>query len=359
MISIIMPALIDSAEKQEWLNEAIQSIQSQTFKDWELVIVDDSSPYSLPVDRSDSRIRIVKTVNRSGPSLCRNDAVALARYDCLFPLDSDDKLADPEILGHLFLVWEQNQKKIIYGDIQQLLYKDEVWRPGKVFDLPEYTFERVMDLNGIIPVSAMHSRECHMAAGGWKSKLGLGLEDVEYWIAAGKAGYCGYKIPGVVIQYRKHFSSRSYQLRENRNEGEMRNLIREMHADIYEGRFPMGCCGGGQAYVPPQNNNKQEAQITTLDQVPSSSKVLVEYVGQRNGEFGIVGKTTNINYPINGKGHKFEVHVDDLAIFQRQRGPGGQNVFVIGATSPTIQKVSKEPSFIAQTPELTQILQLE
>lgn len=358
MISLLMPAYINSTEKQEWINEAVKSVQSQTFTDWELVIVDDASPYSINLDLYDERIKIVRTVNRSGPSLCRNDAAAIAQFDCLLPLDADDLLADVDTLRNLFVIWKQNQDKIIYGDLQQLVEVEGIWREGKTFDLPEYTFEKVMDLGGIIPVTAMHSKVCHIKAGGWKGQLSQGLEDVEYWISAGKAGFCGLRVPGIVLKYRKHLESRSSLLRENRQEGDMRNLIKELHKDIYSGRYPMGCCGGGKTYVPPTNGQEQVVLPTMLNNVANDQKVWVEYNGQRAGSFGIVGQATGINYNIQGAKHKFEVHVRDLPIFQRQRGPGGQSVFIIGTPSPITAKKSNEPAFKAQEPELAQILEL-
>lgn len=354
-----MPARIDSTQKQEWINEAVVSIQSQTFTEWELIIVDDASPYSINLEMPDERIKIVRTVNQAGPSLCRNDAAALAKFDCLLPIDADDKLYSPDVLTSLFMTWQQDQSKIVYGDLQQLIEMDGVWREGKSFDLPEYTFEKVLDLGGIIPVTAMHSKECHIKAGGWKSQLVNGLEDVEYWIAAGKAGFCGLRVPGIILQYRKHLDSRSYKLRENRQEGDARTLIKSIHKDVYEGRYPMGCCGGGRPYTPPTNGNEQVVGPTMLMSVPETEKVWVEYTGRKEGGFGVVGRMTNINYTIQGPGHKFEVHVRDLAIFQRQRGPGGQNVFVVGAPKPQKTEISLNPPYIAPEPELAQLFQLQ
>lgn len=355
MISIVMPAHINSTLKQEWINEAVKSVYRQEFSEWELIIVDDASPFSINLEYYDERVRVVRTVNQSGPSLCRNDAVALANYECLFPLDSDDILPDPTILGKMFATWQENKDKIIYGDIQQLTEEDGHWAVGKTFNLPEYSFDKVLDLGGIIPVSAMHSKKCHTAAGGWKSQLQYGLEDVEYWISAGKAGFCGLRIPGIVLQYRKHFDSRSYLLRESKQEGDMRNLIKSLHADVYEGRYPMGCCGGGRPYTPPING-VPETNPTMLASVANDQKVWVEYTGKKSASFGIVGKATSINYSIQGPGHKFEVHVRDLDIFQRQRGPEG-NVFVIGAVPPSKVVNNAIPAYQAPTPELTQILQ--
>jgi hypothetical protein len=352
-----MAAYVNSSAKQEWINEAVQSVQNQTFTDWELIIVDDASPFSINLDVYDERIRMVRTVNRSGPSLCRNDASALAKFDCLLPLDADDLLADNDTLRNLFVVWKQRQNEIIYGDLQQLIEIDGIWREGKSFDLPEYTFEKAMLLEGIIPVTAMHSKACHLAAGGWKGQLSNGLEDVEYWISAGKAGFCGHRVPGIVLKYRKHLDSRSYLLRENRQEGVMRNLIKELHQDIYSGRYPMGCCGGGKPYTPPTNGQSERVvPPSMLGNISVSEKVWVEYAGAKQGSFGAVGQSTGINYTINGPGHKFEVHVKDLPIFQRQRGVNGKPAFIVGTNAPVI--IKNEPAFKAQEPELAQILEL-
>ena len=122
----------------------------------------------------------------------------------------------------------------------------------------------------------------------------------------------------------------------------------------------MGCCGGGRPYTPPTNGQvEQVVAPTMLMSVPEAEKVWVEYTGKKEGGFGVVGKMTNINYNIQGPGHKFEVHVKDLSIFQRQRGPAGQNVFVVGTPKPQKIEANSNPPFIAPQPELAQVFQLE
>jgi len=216
----------------------------------------------------------------------------------------------------------------------------------------------VLDPAGTIPVTAMHSKECHYAAGGWKGELDSGLEDVEYWIAAGKAGFCGKHIPEIVLLYRKHEESRSATLRRSKQESRMRNRIREMHSDVYRGEYPMGCCGSGAAYVPPPSNASVSMPLT-LDMFPSSEKVWVEYVGQAQG-FGIVGQFTNHSYAIDQPGHKLEVHVNDLNKF-RHAGRGAH--FRVGVPPPNGFTPPPPPSgpqaFVASEPELAQILQLD
>ncbi len=367
MISIITPAYIDTIEKLEWLNEMIASVRSQNLTDWELIIMDDTSPMTINLQEPDGRVRILKMVKRSGPALCRNTAVALARFQALLPLDADDVLPSHDTLNKLYQAWIDDPTKIIYGDLQSLERMEGIWRQGRVHTLPEYRFTltstgingTVLDPAGTIPVTALHSRECHAMAGGWKAELEHGLEDVEYWIAAGKAGFCGKHIPEITLLYRKHEESRSSLLRRNKQETGMRNRIRELHQDVYRGEYPMGCCGGGGAsYVPPEINSV--SMPLTLDQYPASEKVWVEYVGLRDGSFGVVGQFTNHPYTVDGVGHKIEVHVSDLPKF-RHSGRGQD--FKVGVPAPNGIPLPPLPTgphaFVASEPELAQIVQLD
>src|SRR6185295_8883173 len=214
MISILTPAYIDTIERLEWLNEAITSVQSQLFEDWELILVDDASPMEVTLANPDERIRQVRTAHKSGPSACRNTAAALARYDCLLPLDADDMLADPSTLNVMHTTWRRDKTKVIYGNLRRLSRQNGEWQLGKELSLPEYDFKKSLDPEGIMTVTSMHSIEAHQQAGGWKTDMEAGLEDVEYWISCGLAGFCGQKLNEVVLHYRRHENNRSMQLRE-------------------------------------------------------------------------------------------------------------------------------------------------
>lgn len=125
----------------------------------------------------------------------------------------------------------------------------------------------------------------------------------------------------------------------------------------------MGCCGGGRPYVPPDTFTQASvAAPSTLDQYSSEQKVWVEYSGQREGGFGMVGQFTNINYNVNGRGHKLEVHVNDLPKFRRS---GRGLDFVIGVQAPVQNNKPKLPetkengAFVAAQPEVAQIERLD
>lgn len=366
MISILMPAHIDSVAKSDWLLEAVKSVQEQTFKDWELLIMDDLSSH-FPELPNDERIRYFRTTEHKGPALARNTAAALAEFDALLPLDADDRLPAPDTLARMFDAWSQNKKRVVYGNIQRLEQVDGDWRITKVVDLPAYTFELSLNLSGIMPVSCLHSKAAHIAAGGWKREIEFGLEDVEYWIACGKAGYCGYHLGDVTLAWRRHETSRSYKLRNiNQQERAMREKIRELHEDVYNGRYPMGCCGGGSRSAVSQQPGSQivQASISRLEQVSPDQKVWVQYNGARSATFGIRGNFTGIMYRVDGPGHKLEVHINDLDRFRRH---GRGSDFAVSVASPdngAAKPAAKTPTietaiFQAAQPELTRIERLD
>ena len=89
-LSIIIPVY----NVAEWLSETVDSILAQTFRDFELVLVDDGSTDGSgelcdQYAAGDNRIRVIHQKN-AGVSVARNVGVAAARGDYIGFTDSDD-----------------------------------------------------------------------------------------------------------------------------------------------------------------------------------------------------------------------------------------------------------------------------
>ncbi|RYH69831.1 MAG: glycosyltransferase [Alcaligenaceae bacterium] len=108
----------------ETIDSAIDSIQRQTFRDWELVIVDDASRDDTVEivqgrAREDSRIRLIAMADNSGSGRCRNIAVENSLSDYIAVMDADD-LSLPERLKtqHEFLKLHQSAAAVA-GQLQE------------------------------------------------------------------------------------------------------------------------------------------------------------------------------------------------------------------------------------------------
>src|SRR5699024_3826925 len=91
LVSIIMPAY----NSKKYLEEAIHSVIKQTYKNWELLIVDDcSKDNTLEILKNyssqDHRIKYSTLEENSGPAVARNQAIDMANGSYIAFLDSDD-----------------------------------------------------------------------------------------------------------------------------------------------------------------------------------------------------------------------------------------------------------------------------
>lgn len=99
--SIIIPVF----NTEEYLDCCVKSVLTQTFRDFELILVDDGSPDNSPAmcdawAEKDHRIRVVHQEN-GGLSVARNTGIRHASGEYLLFLDSDDWWSNDEVLNSL------------------------------------------------------------------------------------------------------------------------------------------------------------------------------------------------------------------------------------------------------------------
>ena len=89
-VSIILPNFNSS----EFIKQTLKSIISQTYKNWELIIVDDNSDKStkniLSKYKNKNKIKIFFLSKNKGAAYCRNLAIKKSRSDYIAFIDSDD-----------------------------------------------------------------------------------------------------------------------------------------------------------------------------------------------------------------------------------------------------------------------------
>jgi glycosyltransferase involved in cell wall biosynthesis len=147
-ISVCIPVY----NSEIWFSQAVESIISQTFKDWEIVVVDDGSTDNIKILLDHYKLELgeqfkYRAFSRSrGIAQSRNDACSLASGEIICVQDADD-------VSHkdrLKLTWDfmKRKKKIdlVYGGFQII---DALDRPTQEIPGRPFNFEDLKKHNYI------------------------------------------------------------------------------------------------------------------------------------------------------------------------------------------------------------------
>src|SRR5690554_4575467 len=91
LVSIITPTF----NSEKYIQQTIQSVQNQTYQNWEMIIVDDCSSDNTiqiveDIQNTEPRIILIKSDKNSGPAVSRNKGIEKAQGKYLTFLDADD-----------------------------------------------------------------------------------------------------------------------------------------------------------------------------------------------------------------------------------------------------------------------------
>ena len=193
-ISVIIPLY----KQSEFIDECIDSVLSQSFEDYEIILVTDAGGEEdeEAADRQtkkDKRISVVHHAKNMGLPATRNTAIILAKGKFILPLDADDKIA-PKCLEEMLREIKLHPEKIIYCNYIEFGDKN------RHITMPDYCFETLEKFNQMVCCS-MFSRKMWVEIGGYDEAL-KGMEDWNFWMKAGYAGYYGFRVNEFLFYYR-------------------------------------------------------------------------------------------------------------------------------------------------------------
>ncbi len=129
LVSIIIPTYNRGA----LLLEAIDSILAQTYKNYEIIVVDDGSTENIEgmLEKYSGIIRYVRIPHSGHPSVGRNTGISIARGEFIAFLDSDDRWAS-EKLEEQVDIMDKNSNVGLVCSNAYVVKKDDVM-PGTSF----------------------------------------------------------------------------------------------------------------------------------------------------------------------------------------------------------------------------------
>jgi len=231
LVSVLMPAY----NQAEYIKEALDSLLKQTYRNWEVAVVDDGSPDNVReivegYSRKDSRIRFYHTDNY-GLSHARNYAASKTSGELIIPLDADDIFHQDYIKECVKVFLQNPETSVVYGQWEFF---------GASNKTPALNWKGYISLlvSNAIYCSGMYRRAAFEQAGGYDEKIPYGYEDWEMWIRMLNSDSIVIQIPRPLFRYRIKKQSMSTICNKEEHLKLTREYIFNRHRDKYLSYFP-------------------------------------------------------------------------------------------------------------------------
>lgn len=354
LVSIVIPV---GPGHQKHVIEALDSVEAQTVRQWEIVVVWDGHK----AEKNEEGIFIIEDEDIAyiqkaypfakfiwtgdkpvGAGAARNIGAKAARAPFLLFLDADDWLLPEALQTMLAAYTEQKEAAIIYTASTGLQAVDEAgadkyrqrgellsYKRGKALihqKVAEYDYERAVHQPFTEKpyfwcyISSLVPKQWHEDIGGFDESL-VAWEDWDYWIRMAKAArpFVAVNVPCLTYSYDAGYR-RQYG-------ASIKDELKQQLIEKHKGIEIMACrsCGGRSPVV------RQNPDILTQERIASMNDeqfVLIEYRTPRRGAHGVVGLTVFgqkiapnmrgarggwvFDYGHRSQGDRFLVHKDDM-----------------------------------------------
>jgi glycosyltransferase involved in cell wall biosynthesis len=203
-VSVVIPVY----NAQAHLGEALTSVLTQTFADFELIVVNDGSTDRTPAilrdfARRDPRVRVVSRPN-TGIVGALNDGLAAARGQMIARMDADD-VCLPDRFARQVAYLDQHPECVLLGAMVSVIdpHGLVLYESERLLEHEELDRELMKGRGGVIrhPV-AMIRRDALHTAGGYRPQYQW-AEDLDLFLRLAEIGRVA-NLPDTLLLYRQH-----------------------------------------------------------------------------------------------------------------------------------------------------------
>ncbi|MCD8158160.1 MAG: glycosyltransferase [Clostridiales bacterium] len=157
-LSVVVPIY----NVENYIRDCVESLQNQTLKDIEIILVDDGSPDNCGriIDEyaaGDDRIKVIHKPN-GGVSAARNDGLKAVSGEYVLFCDSDDMM-EPDAFEKLYKAGSENDADVVVGDVYRIINGEKKYT--RFFAKPFCTDDRKI-LDELVKVDFIR-KYCHDA----------------------------------------------------------------------------------------------------------------------------------------------------------------------------------------------------
>jgi glycosyltransferase involved in cell wall biosynthesis len=234
-ISVLMPFW----NAENFLDASIASILNQTFRDFELILINDCSTDNsdavVAKYLTDERIVYVQNTERKKLSRNYNHGLSIAKSDIVARMDGDD-IAEPTRFEKQYAFLINNPDIVAVGSFVKIIDENGAvtGTREKLVD-PEKIKREFIIQSSLVHPSVMYRKGIILKIGGYRH-LEKG-EDIDLWYRLVYSGYKVSNIPEYLLRYRIHSNSHTVSSGGNRKSALRqlalrRETIRKFHLSL-------------------------------------------------------------------------------------------------------------------------------
>jgi len=272
------------------LLDALDSLQAQTFPDWECIVVNDTEQDWGENIMGAPWARVINKGVNGGTAYARNQGFKYARGRYIVWMDADDFWV-PWFLEVMVAHAEQNDG-VIFSDV--FLWKDKKKRELEIYRYREFDTNSLAVTFKWAGSSVLYPRHIVEAVfekqGGYDEQV-PGQEDRDWQIAVADLGFCGYRIAEPLFVYRMWSTTkREKDLKKlDKIEAYLNEKWRKYRL---EGEKFMCGCGKKKPAAPPPSSLMSSSGSFNMQEIIEQNEgteqfMKLEYIGPRAETFSI------------------------------------------------------------------------
>lgn len=365
-IAVVIPV---GPEHGRWVVDAVDSVDAQTFRLWECIVVNDSG---APLPRLPQWVRVIERpcehcagkgewerrdesgevthggacaecggsgLGRfGGTAAARNAGIRAALAPLFLPLDADDYLQPDALTVMLHAHRADPRAPIVYSD-----FWDEK-QPGEreIYETEDYDPRHL--INRGIPwiVTSLTPVAYWREVGGFPEDVPW--EDWAFALLCASRGYCHRRVAAPLVLYRKWTGRRREQNLAEKQENALRFRDWQVqHVETVGGELmACGSCPAGRSttmMVGPMGGRSMAPAVTQPDGL-----VLVEYIGNKAGAVEYKSSVSGQNpYRFSATQRRKGVRPEDVEFFALNREFRVVPTEEIGIPSTAVQRGLSDP----------------
>lgn len=311
IVSVIIP--VGTGHERQVI-DALDSIEAQTFRKWEAIVIDDTIDKSVlsEIIKSYPYVNMKHTIGMRGAGVARNQGAKMARAPFLLFLDADDTL-HPEAIQKMLEAWNTYKSAIYTNYVGEAFIDDRYAKKlqkghrllsydpddGKAliaYEAANFDCYRALNQPNHLGdmylwnnITTLIPRSWHNEIGGFDEEMET-WEDWEYWLRMAKHGHCFQRLPEQLLRYRFYTGNRRDLAAPDNEYGrqtaqKMIEYVKQKHSAL-EVR-DMGC-GCGKSTVNGTGRGGSATSTSIQTKMNDGDFIRAKYSG-RSGNHHITG----------------------------------------------------------------------